>query len=293
MAMQISYHIGAHCTDEDQLVKSLLKNKGILAKEGVIIPGPSRYRPIIGDVVNKLDGAKASRDTQDVLLEAIMDVDSADRLVLSQDNFLGVSTRALEHGNFYPLIAEKAIRLRNLFPDNPVEFFISIRDVATFIPALFEHNGGKDFPSFIRGVDPFSLRWSDVIEALRAAVPDCPITVWCNEDTPLIWPEVLHEVAGVDSYVRLKGGFDILSDIMVPEGMKRLRAYLGTHPPQNEIQRRRILAAFLDKYAMDDAIEEELDLPGWTADVVDELTASYDDDVIEISRLPGVNMLMA
>lgn len=291
--MQVSYHIGAHCTDEDQLVKSLLKNRDILAKEGVMVPGPSRYRPIIGEILNKLDGAKASAETQDILLDSILDVDEADRLVMSQDNFLGVSSRVLEGGEFYPLMAEKAIRLRNMFPDNPVEFFISIRDIATFIPALFEKNGSKDFPSFIRGMDPLGFYWSDVIGALREAVPDCPITVWCNEDTPLIWPEILHEVAGVDAHVRMKGGFDILSGIMANEGMKRLRAYLGTHPPQNEIQRRRILAAFLDKYAVDEAIEHEVDLPGWTGEVVAELSASYDDDVIEIARLPGVTMLTA
>lgn len=291
--MQISYHIGAHCTDEDQLVKSLLKNRDVLAKEGVIVPGPSRYRPIIGEIINKLDGARASADTQDVLLETIMDVDEAERLVLSQDSFLGVSSRVLEHGQLYHLMAQKAVRLRNLFPDNPVEFFLSIRDISTFIPALFGKNGGKDFPGFIKGVDPFSLFWSDAIETLREAVPDCPITVWCNEDTPLIWPEVMHEVAGVDAHVRMKGGFDILTDIMANEGMKRLRTYLGTHPPQNEIQRRRILAAFLDKYAMEEAIEEVVDLPGWTAEVISELSQSYDDDVLEIARLPGVTMLTA
>lgn len=291
--MHISYHMGAHCTDEDQLVRSLLKNRDVLAKEGVIVPGPGRYRSMMGDVLGKLGGGKASAQTQDVLLESIMDVDEADRLVLSHDNFLGISSRTLEHGQLYHLIADKATRLRNLFPDNPVEFFIGIRDLSTFIPALFEKNGGQDFAGFISATDPFSLYWSDVIQALREAVPDCPITVWCNEDTPMIWPEILHEVAGVDPSLRMMGGFDILTSIMANEGMKRLRTYLGTHPPQNEIQRRRILAAFLDKYALEDEIEEVVDLPGWTEQVTTDLSASYDDDVLEISRLPGVTMLTA
>ncbi len=289
--MRIAYHIGAHCTDEDRLIKSLLKNKGILAKEGVIVPGPSRFRSIIAEVIVKLGGGKASRETQDVLLEAITDVDDAERLVLSFDNFLGVSKRALEHGQLYHLAADKVTRLRNLFPDDPVEFFIGIRDLATFIPALFERDGNGDFRAFMQGVDPLALQWTDMIEAMREAVPDCPITVWCNEDTPLLWPEILHEVAGVDPQIRLKGGFDVLGEIMAKEGIMRLRSYLGSHPPQNEIQRRRILAAFLDKYALEEVIEEELDLPGWTLELTEELTANYDDDVLDISRLPGVAML--
>jgi len=291
--MHISFHIGAHCTDEDILVKSLLKNKGILAEEGVIVPGPSRYRPILAEVTRKLGGEKASADTQDVLLESIMDVDEAERLVLSQDNFLGVSTRALEHGQLYHLIADKATRLRNLFPDNPVEFFIGIRDIATFIPALFERHGSQDFVGMMKGVDPLELFWSDAIAALRDAVPDSPVTVWCNEDTPLIWPEVMHEVAGVEPALRMNGGFDILAGIIAKEGMQRLRTYLAEHTPQNEIQRRRVLGAFLDKYALEEEIVEEVDLPGWSAELTAELTAGYEDDMLEISRIPGVTLLTA
>ena len=291
--MRIAFHIGAHCTDEDRLIKSLLKNKGILAAEGIIVPGPSRFRSVLTEVIVKLRGGKANRETQDVLLESITDVDDAERLVLSFDNFLGVSKRALENGQLYHLAADKVTRLRNLFPDSPVEFFIGIRDLATFIPALYERDGAGDFGAFMQGVDPLALQWVETIESIREAVPDSPITVWCNEDTPLLWPQIVHEVAGVDPQLRLKGGFDVLGEIMAKEGIIRLRSYLGTHPPQNEIQRRRILAAFLDKYALEEAIEEELDLPGWTFELTEELTAHYDDDVLDISRIPGVNMLTA
>ncbi len=289
--MRIAFHMGVHCTDEDRLLKTLLKNKGILAEQGVIVPGPSRFRSVIADVVAKLRGGKASRETQDILLEAITDVDEAERLVLSFENFLGASRRALENGALYHLAADKAMRLRNLFPDNPVEFFIGIRDLATFIPALYERDGNGDFRAFLQGVEPLSLHWADMIESIREALPDCPVTVWCNEDTPLLWPQIVHEVAGVDPQLRLKGGFDVLGEIMAKEGILRLRAYLGEHPPQTEIQRRRILAAFLDKYALEEAVEEELDLPGWTQELTEELSANYDDDVLDISRLPGVTML--
>ena len=44
---------------------------------------------------------------------------------------------------------------------------------------------------------------------------------------------------------------------------------MAENPPQSEIQRRRILGAFLDRYAIDTEIEEELDLPGWTPDLIE------------------------
>ncbi|MGR3341743.1 MAG: hypothetical protein ACU0DI_00670, partial [Paracoccaceae bacterium] len=134
-------------------------------------------------------------------------------------------------------------------------------------------------------------RWSDVILSIRETNPDCPLTVWCNEDTPLIWPQVIQEVSGHGPSTEVNGGFAVLVKIMKREGMQRLRAYLGTHPPQNEIQPRRILVAFLDKYALEDEVEEELDVPGWTEALVHMLTQNYEDDLDEIGRMPGVNFI--
>ena len=57
------------------------------------------------------------------------------------------------------------------------------------------------------------------------------------------------------------------------------------------MHRRRVCAAFLDKYARDDAVEEELDLPGWTEELVEELTEDYDDDIARIQHMPGVNLI--
>jgi hypothetical protein len=132
-----------------------------------------------------------------------------------------------------------------------------------------------------------------MVRDIRAANPEAPITIWCNEDTPLIWPEVMHSVTGLAPDVQLMGGFDILSRIIAKEGIKRIRSYLAAHPPANEEQRRRVLAAFLDKYALEDEVEEELDLPGWTPELIDHLTAVYDDDMLEISRIEGVRVITA
>jgi hypothetical protein len=291
--MQISIHLGAHCTDEDQLIKSLLKNVNVLTDAGVVLPGPGRYRMLIRSVLDKLEGAEPSEDVQDVLLEEILETDDADRLVLSHESFMSNHFNALRHGLLYRNAGRNTRELRRLFPDHPVQFFLAMRNPATFVPAVFDAHKRGTFDEFIAGIDPDALVWSDVIRDIRANNPDTPITVWCNEDTPLVWPEVMHEVAGIDPQVQFAGGFDILSPIMAREGVKRLREYLGAHPPATEIQRRRVLSAFLDKYAIEDEVEEEIDLPGWTPELVDHLTSVYDDDMIEVARIPGVTLLTA
>lgn len=289
--MKIAFHIGAHCTDEEQLLRSLLRNSGVLAQEGVCVPGPSRYRSILADVLNKLKGEKADLDTQEMLIEHFVDLEDAERIVFGHDLFLGAHFRAFEDGVLYGLAERNTKRLRNLFPMHQVEFFMGMRDIATLIPALAARVPEEKLQQLLGGVDPRHLYWSDTIHAIREANPDCPLTVWCNEDTPLIWPEILHEVAGLEPEIKLMGGLDILAPIMAKEGMKRLRAYMSTHPIHNEIQRRRVLAAFLSKFALDEEVEEEVTLPGWTEDLMAELSQSYDDDMLEIKSIPGVTLL--
>ncbi len=291
--MRIAIHLGAHCTDEDRLLKTLLQNKGLLAERGISVPGPGRYRQTVVRAAQKLRGQEASPDSRDMLLDAIIDDDSAERVILSNEHFMCVPGRIFENGLLYDKAGFKPLWLRNVFAGLEVEFFLAIRNPATFIPAAFGHREQNlgDFSDFLNGVNLEQVRWSDVIVSIRECTPDCPLTVWCNEDTPLIWPEVLHAVTATDTGLKLRGGFNILAPIMKREGMRRLRAYLERHPPANETQRRRVLLAFLDKYAIEEAIEEELAVPGWTEELVERMSADYEEDLLEIARLPGVRFI--
>lgn len=59
--MQISLHIGVHGTDEDRLLKGLLRNANDFRKDGVAIPGPSRYRALLSDALNGWATARRRR----------------------------------------------------------------------------------------------------------------------------------------------------------------------------------------------------------------------------------------
>jgi hypothetical protein len=126
---------------------------------------------------------------------------------------------------------------------------------------------------------------------IRAAVPDVPLTVWCNKDTVLLWGELLRRLSGVGPGTAIEGEYDLLATVMMPEGMKRFLSYMATHPGQTDAQIRRVIGAFLDKYAIPGEIEEEVDLPGWDAQTVDDLTRAYEADVDRIAAMPGVTFL--
>ncbi|MDP4033507.1 MAG: hypothetical protein Q8P60_11760 [Pseudorhodobacter sp.] len=288
--MRIVYHLGAHCTDEERLLKCLLKNRGLLAAEGIIVPGPARYRNIIRDTALSLNGTAASRDTQALVLDQIMVEEQAERLVLSWDSFLAFPKWALR-GTLYPSCGERLRAITQIFPEIDAEFHLAIRNPATFLPALLQKQRGKSYDEFIEGSSPISLRWSDPISDILTCNPGVPLHVWCDEDTPLIWPEVLQAVSGHAPGTSLEDSDDLLGAIMSADGFRRMNGYLESHAPQNVAQRRRIVSAFLDKFARPEEIEMELQMPGWNEDLVAALTLQYEQDTAYIAQMPGVTFL--
>ena len=289
--MQIIFHTGAHFTDDDRLMKCLLRNKDDFAKRGIAVPGPGKYRQLLRSTLRAMQSAPPDPNARDVLIDAILDDEDADRMLLSNAHFFGVANAAVRDGELYPAAPERMANLRRLFPHDELEMFMAIRNPATFLPLVAEKSPERDMPEILGGKDPRSMKWSTLITAIRDAAPDVPITVWCNEDTPLIWAQVIRELAGLEHGEKITGGFDLLKTIMSAEGMKRFRAYLHQHRNLTEMQKRRVIAAFLDKFALEDEIEEELDIPGWTEDLVDEMTEVYDEDVFAIERIPGVQFI--
>ena len=288
--MRIVYHLGAHCTDEERLLRCLLKNRGALAAEGIVIPGPAKYRTLMRDTAMTLKGQAATQDTQDLVLDQITSESDAERLILSWDNFLGYAQGAVRRG-IYSAGAERMRAFRQIFPEMQAEFFIAIRNPATFVPAVFQKQHSRAYDEFMDGVEVETLRWSVLIEALRDANPGVPITVWCDEDTPLLWPEVLQAVSGHSDAITLTDTDDLLAAIMSADGMQRMTGYMASHPPQNTSQRHRVVSAFLDKFALPDQIDVEIEMEGWTPDLVERMTGAYDQDVAKIIAMDGVTFL--
>lgn len=289
--MQIVYHIGANCTDQDRLLKSILKNAETFADQGVKVPGPGKYRRLIRETIQALGDSEPNADTREILLDSILDDEQCNRVVMSHAQFMCVHRRVFEGGIFYALAEDKLQGLAKLFPGDEIEIFLGLRDPATFIPAVFGDNPMESFGKFMHGLNPQDLRWSDLVARIRKILPHATLTVWCNEDTPLIWAQLIREMAGVDPLTKITGGFDLLSSIISAEGMKQFVTYLRAHPPQTETQKRRIIAAFMEKFALEDEVEETVDLPGWTEEIVAQLTAEYDEDVYRIERMEGVNFI--
>ncbi len=289
--MQLVLHTGVHFTEDERLLKCLLRNQDDLAKAGIKVPGPSTYRNLFRDTLNAMHKAEPSGVARDVLLDAFLDDGTANRVILSDANFFRSPATALQQGMLYSAAPVRMLRMAQLFPEDEISIFMAIRNPASLVPVLYEKAADKTSAAFWGERGPEDLRWSETISQLREAAPDLPITIWCNEDAPLIWAQIIRDMAGLAPETKIKGGFDLLHAIMSEEGMRRFRSYVDTHPEMSEAQKRRVITAFLDKYALEEEIEEELDMPGWTEELVERMTALYDADVEIIRAMPGVTFI--
>jgi len=288
--MRIVYHLGVHCTDEDRLVRCLLKNRSVLADQGISVPSPTRYRKLLRDTAIQLRGATASEDTEAMILDQIMDEGRAERLILSWTSFLSFPAYAV--GDMLYSDGGKRIRaFTQIFPDIEAEFHIALRNPATFLPDLRERAKGKGHEDILQDVDVLRLRWSDTVREIKVENPGVPITVWCDEDTPLIWPEVLQAVSGHGPETELEDTDELLGQLMTEAGLARYHAYCTEHPPQSVSHRRRIVTAFLEKFGRPDQVSFEIKSPGWSEELVDDLTRIYLEDVERIARMSGVTLI--
>ena len=208
--------------------------------------------------------------------------EDADRLILSNAYFFG-APRATIHGwLLHPFAAERTAQIRKLFPDDEIEIFMALRYHVPLLPAMFEHSPKPSMTSYLGVDEPCDICWFDTIHAIRNAVPHLTITVWCNEDTPLLWLQIIHELAGLELGREIFDEFDLLNKNMSKEAMQRFAAYLKSHPVMTKIQKRHVIFALLNEFALAQKIEENLTLAGWTKDLMNDMTDVCEEDTLDV-----------
>ncbi len=289
--MQVVYHLGAHCTDEDRLVRCLIKNRGFLGQSGIVVPSPMRYRPVFREMQSSLRGQPTASEVQEVVLDAVMDEDRAERLIFSHEFFLCVPSRVVSPQGFYAVAHRKLRALANIFPDSPAEFHLSIRNPATLIAELLAKAKHIPFEDLMGDADPLSLRWLPVIERCVNQNPDLKLVVWCNEDTPLIWPDVIRRVAGVAPDTPMDGDFDLIATLVGQEDLAAIQKAVAAAGVLKPADRRDVFATLLQRHVNPAALDFEINLPGWSQELVARMTEIYEADAAAIAAIPEIEFL--
>jgi hypothetical protein len=291
--MDIALHLGVHCTDDERLIRALMKNRDRLAAEGIALPPSRSYRQMLPKLVRSLRGGAAGADAQEMLRDALWGEETPERVIFSHENLACFPAQAVGENGLYPYLHLRLAALANIFPADHCTFFVALRNPATLVPDLLERSNVTEYAGLMGNTDPRALRWGPVLMQMLEAVPDAGLIFWCNEDTPLLWPEILARVAGVTGPEALEGADDMLALLLTDTGFARYREFITSHDgPLTSGQRRKLAATFLRKFAKPEEMEVAVDLPGWTDEMVAEMTEAYDADVAEVAALPGVTFLL-
>ena len=165
--MKIALHVGAHCTDEGRLARTLARNRDDLLARRVSVPPPGNYKVLLREALHALDRGEPSAEAKEVLLDTILQADDADHMILLNDNFFGTPRMAMKAGQFYPIAEQRLADMRQLFPDCEIGIFLAIRDPGTFVPAVHAQASGTTLDQVLNGTDPGTLRWSDLVRRMR------------------------------------------------------------------------------------------------------------------------------
>lgn len=289
--MEIALHLGVHCTDQDQLVRCLMRNRAPLLAQGIAVPGPGSYRQQLRQLAMEMRDRDTSAATQEALLDGILEADEVRRVVFSVPNQLAMARWAVTGDRLYPAAGERLALTRRLFPDARVEVFLALRNPATLLPALAAGDSTGVLAAELAGVDAAALRWSAMLADMVRQAPGVPITVWCDEDTPLLWPEVLRAVSGHAAGLVLEGWLAWYWPLVTPQAHEAMRRWFQTNPPADDATRKRMLSALLARLARPEATEPDPPLPGWDADMVESLSEAYQADLDLVASIPGVRLL--
>ena len=291
--MRIILHAGAQCTDDERLIKTLLRNVDILAKAQVAIPHPKSYRFLLRKTLNKASKNSFNPGAREHLLEVILKDAPAqvDTVILSNPMFFGIPKEILHSGQLYPNAVSLLDQFLQIFSEDDVHLYFSIRNPASFFPAVFEASQLSEFSELLKNSDPLEIQWSEFASRLQQAFPDLSIFMWCNEDSPFIWGQILRQMGQLPTPQNITGDFDILAEIISKEGFNRFKTYISKHPNLTLRQLRIVMGAFAEKFGQTDKIIEELSAPGWDKTLIQDLTEFYEDDVKSLHKIPGVQFI--
>lgn len=291
--MQVVFHIGVHATDGDRMLKTLLNNRAALLKQGCEVVTPNRHRGLFEQALASLHGGPATPDMEQLMLDSVLDGDTPQRVVFTTTSFMGPPARAVGASGLYPQAGARMAALANLFPSARAEFFVAIRNPAALLGEIAAEMDEGTRTALVASLDPDRLRWLPVVQKMAQAVQGRRLVVWCHEDVALIWPDVVRLVGGLSADQPLAGGLLYAHEILGDEGLPKLRGALSGREGLSVAARREIFAQVLGRHARPEALDQPVDLPGWTQATVDRVTAAYHADVPQIAVLPGVEFVMA
>lgn len=274
----------------DQLSKSMYAARGALSPLGVRVPRPTAYRDTITRHIRNRNrnGMPMMPRERDIMWEALGGADF-ETLFLSFTSLLARPAAIVDQEGLLPELPGNLSALRHCLDGARIHLLLNVRDPGALMSHVIQAGtAGGLTPG---GAASRRLYWSDLVDRIRRTIPGISITVWSDEDAPLVWPKALRAAGGLGPEKGVPGALDMARPMMSPEGRERLDTHLRDNPPRSEAALIRTMHEFLDAFVDRDRLDSPVDLPGWTQEVIDAFAEVYEEDIEEIREKDGVTLL--
>lgn len=205
--MDIILHLGAHKTASTYLQKRMGRSQGRLRRHKISFHGPKSLRPRVNLALG--DGKGMSRAEthlrrRDCINRLIAEEDGigTQRLVLSEEQFLGPLRDMVQGCDFYQDAADHLAPLAAALEDRPIKIMLSVRGYASFLASVYgQVVRGWRFLPFDQKTRSHLLNqargWPEVVEQVIDLFPSASqIVLWRYEDFGVVEDQVLTHMAG-------------------------------------------------------------------------------------------------
>ncbi|WP_306116981.1 MULTISPECIES: hypothetical protein [unclassified Roseovarius] len=218
-------HLGAHKTATTYLQNALNTKREDLRRAGTALILPRDLRR--GEKAARADGAEKMPGVT-VQLSALAADTTTQRIVLSEENFIGSTGHNLAQKSLYPGIRRRLSKLPAALNHPNVTILFSLRDYGPFVSSNV-----TTALRFGRMFDTEDLQlafllmdrsWIDVIADLRSAFPAAQLKLWRYENFAQVEQQVFKEMVGPFRAAPQRRANQTLSGRAVAKVQARLQA---------------------------------------------------------------------
>lgn len=200
----IAMHVGVHKTATSHLQRCLNKVAEPLAADGVRYRGPAYFRNADATIAARFGFAKnqdISAPTPDTAEALAVLRAGADRLVISEENFMGVlnAPRDFSRRQRYEAAAGRLNALSDA-TGHKLDVFLGVRRPTDFINSVYGQLlfGGQIRPigAYLRQNPLQSVDWLDLVRRVRGARGVGQVTVWRYEDYAALFDRIVAGLVG-------------------------------------------------------------------------------------------------
>jgi len=302
--MKIIVHLGAHKTATTHLQNVLQKAESTLKGSGIYYWSLDDFRAKITKQIDWnrshspgffkrifFPGECPNRNPFSMFADTVDKISREHgKIIISDENLLGGAKAIYDTNQIYGKNANRIFFIRKLFRKYDVQFFLSIRNPATFLPSIYCESLSwmkfRPFEEIFQKKPLHELSWLPLISVLRDGLPGQKLTIWDYEVYRNDKQFIIDQLTGEDL-----SNWDLLEDQEPKARFSAKAVDLISHgsfknydekywrKKVNEIVVANPVSASNPKYQP------------FTTEMVKQLTLGYKRDLKKIEKMPGVVLL--